>query len=246
MSYTKRIGERVSVYHSTEPIIIIAPHGPDDDSTVDLALHIAEHLNANAIVNNGFEKADKVNCNSDLADCNRISHIMDQSIISEFYDPLDTMVNKIAGTKYIFTIHGFGLRIEKQEKKKIDLILGYGLGAKKNKLTCAEDRIKCFASYYKVLSQSIPSIALGEVCVGKGGGLFGGYSSDNIIQLYTSRTGNSNVRAMQLEFSNRMRKTLISSSLTLETYGEYIAECIREFISKNLSPAAAAMKLHEV
>ena len=64
--------EKVSVLEGTIPALIIAPHGfKNDDLNTDLiAEEIATDLSAYAVINRGWERADKVDWFNDKADCN--------------------------------------------------------------------------------------------------------------------------------------------------------------------------------
>ena len=66
--------ERVNVIYGKQPILIVAPHGPDDSRTDILASAAAKTCHAFAVINQGFERGEIVDTDNDIADCNRVDH----------------------------------------------------------------------------------------------------------------------------------------------------------------------------
>ena len=102
--------EKVSVLEGTIPALIIAPHGfKNDDLNTDLiAEEIATDLSAYAVINRGWERADKVDWFNDKADCNNLKHCHEDVVKDEFLLPIMRYVIQILKFSpyiYIFTIH---------------------------------------------------------------------------------------------------------------------------------------------
>lgn len=60
---------RVSTITGTIPIILVAPHGPDDKNTDIIVENTAKLLGSYAVINKGFERSDVVDVSNDEADC---------------------------------------------------------------------------------------------------------------------------------------------------------------------------------
>lgn len=239
--------ERVSVINGTVPILLVAPHGgsADDINTDLLTEKTAKILNCYAVINRGFDRADYVDVNNDKADCNRIDHVTQDVVRDEFLNPILKIKNRIVrspftnyssmgigivptlenqNTLLIFYIHGVGDRIHQTANEPVDVIVGYGLGNKKDSLTCKKWRKNLLIDMWRRESLS------GEVFEGKGGGKYAGRSSNNLNQYFRKHEVNRSIDTMQLEIPNCHRTasklnntatkiaTVLSTFLVLDSY----------------------------
>jgi hypothetical protein len=216
--------ERVSVINGNVPILLVAPHGgsADDVNTDLLTEKIANTMDCYAIINRGFDRSDVVDVNNDKADCNRIDHITQDVVVDEFLNPILKIKNRLVRSAFsnyssmglgiapkfgkqdtllIFYIHGVGDRIHQIANEPVDVIVGYGLGNKKDSLTCKKWRKNLLIDVWRQESMS------GEVFEGKGGGKYAGRNSNNLNQYFRKHELDRNVDTMQLEIPHCHRTT---------------------------------------
>jgi len=233
--------ERVNTIIGKNPVILVAPHGADDTNTSIIATYAAKILNCYAVINNGFERADFVDETKDKADCNRVSHCKSDIVFEEFLKPILKFKNNILNSNKfliyknknvvnIFYIHGCGDAIHKNAGTKVSIVVGYGLGTKKDSLTCELWRKNLFLKEYsKKLSEVSYESAKGIVLEGKGGGQYAGRDSDNLNQYFRKHDMDLRVKSMQLEFPFSCRKTKINSSET----GHLLGMVIKDYINND-------------
>jgi hypothetical protein len=201
--------ERVSVIKGRLPIILVAPHGADDDNTAELTEKCAGMLDAYAVINRGFERADAVDVLNDKADCNRVDHCMDDIVYEEYTHYILKYAEEIQDRQdhvYIYHIHGFGNQVKGSDGKPVDIILGYGLGGNvKDSLTCSKSRINHFGKLYKENAPGYVSSMTGRVAVGKGGGKYAARSSNNMNQYFRAHDNDIYIESMQIEIAQRIR-----------------------------------------
>lgn len=225
--------ERVSVYrpqqvignsgYSSMPVTIVAPHGADDTNTATVAEAIIKKLGCGGVINRGWERADKYDYSEDKADCNRISHCLEDVVKDEFLDPFVGMINNwhnrsTNGLSYVFQIHGVGNWV-RSGQPKLDAIIGFGDGDKPS-FTCERwmvDEI-CFCL----------EAAGMESYVASSGSLFAGRSKDNLNQLFRRKQfRDQDVMSMQIEIVKELRKDIQVAQIT----GEVIAKAIATLVS---------------
>lgn len=202
------MGERVSVIKGQLPIILVCPHGCDDDNTAELTEKCAQMLNAYAVINRGFERADNVDVLNDKADCNRVDHCIDDVVYEEYLHYILKYRKEIQSRGkdrvYVYHIHGFGNQVKSSDGKGVDVILGYGLGGNvKDSLTCRSSRVNHFANLYRQ-NENSPSMT-GRVAVGKGGGKYAARASNNMNQYFRAHDNDLYVESMQVEIAQRIR-----------------------------------------
>lgn len=230
--------ERVSVIHGKKPVILVCPHGSDDTNTAIITEVAAEHIDCYAVINRGFERSELVDVNKDKANCNRIDHCKEEVVYDEFFKPILKFKDKIyqkatKGTSwwndidpeshpiYIFHIHGCGNHVHKQAGEPVGVIVGYGLGSKKNSLTCTAWRKDCFIDMYRNSSQN------GDAFEGAGGGNYAGRDANNMNQYFRKHDHDEFVQSMQLEFPFSERETPSQAAIT----GLTLATAILDLIS---------------
>lgn len=206
------MGERVSVIKGTKPIILVCPHGCDDDNTAELTEKCAQMLDAYAVINRGFERQDTVDVLNDKADCNRVDHCMDDIVYEEYTHYILKYVEEIQDRHdrvYIYHIHGFGNQVKGNTSgKPVDVILGYGLGGNvKDSLTCRQSRINHFGKLYKENAPGYVSSMTGRVAIGKGGGKYAARSHNNMNQYFRAHDNDIYVESIQIEIAQRIRSS---------------------------------------
>lgn len=192
--------ERVSIISGTKPILLLAPHGANDTNTAELTEKLANQLDCFAVINWGWERADKVDWLKDKANCNNIHHCQEDVVEDEFLIPMKRYVNRCLmndGECYVFIIHGMGNDIRKiTGDPSLDLVIGYGKG-KPDKLTC--DMSVRNAFFHHVAEAGLTAYA------GKAGGRFAGRARANLNQYYRRWENNPSVHSMQVEIIYELR-----------------------------------------
>ena len=201
--------ERVSVIQGNIPMLLVAPHGSDDNNTDLLTEEITKHLGCYAIINRGFDCANYVDVENDKADCNRIDHITKDVVFDEFLKPILKINQKLTGMTMfssleqrrmsIFYIHGVEDSIHKIANERVDVVLGYGIGRKKDSLTCKRWKKNLLVELWRSESHH------GEVYEGKGGGKYAGRSANNLNQYFRKHKMDRNVDSMELQVPNCYR-----------------------------------------
>ena len=231
--------ERVSLVIGKNPIILVAPHC-DDNNTDIIAEETAKLLNCYAVINRGFDRSDDVDVNNDKANCNRCDHVKEDVVYEEFLKPIikfkDQILKRIdkesglgrgwpSGTGWmlpdinspkclIFYLHGVGDKVHSTANEQVTAIVGYGLGTKKDSLTCELWRKNLLVDLYRKYSND------GDIFEAKGGSKYAGRGANNLNQYFRKHDLIPWVDCMQLEFPYSHRKTknravLCSTLLTI-------------------------------
>jgi hypothetical protein len=193
--------ERVSVIEGDTPVLILAPHGPDDTNTDYLAEAVAEEFGAFAVINRGFRRSSHVDYARDLVNCNNIEHLHSEVVYEEFLNPIFRAVAKIK-KKYdenvlILILHGCSDSVRRMAgDPDLDLILGYGEGNPPS-YSCKTRVKNAFA--YHLQKENF------GVYEGKAGGRYSGRSKNNLNQLFTQWYPTSYVNSLQLEIVRELR-----------------------------------------
>lgn len=223
--------ERVNVIHGKHPILLVAPHGPDDTNTALIAEMTAANVQAYAVVNHGFDRGEEVDVNNDIADCNRIDHCMSEVVYDEFLKPILKIKDKITKKSngllddpkhlFILYIHGAGDIVHKEANEPVDVIVGYGLGKEKDSITCKAWRKNLFVDLWRNYSND------GEVYEGSGAGRYAGRSSNNMNQYFRKHELNRQVQSLQLEFPFSMRNTESRATITAMMLGLVLKDILK-------------------
>ena len=224
--------ERVKHIMGNKPVILVCPHSADDTNTDIIAEEATKILNCYAVINKGFERADTVDVNKDIADCNRIDHVKQDVVYEEYLKPIIKYIKKISlphsknsfdiNPAYIFHIHGCGNHVHKEAKEQIGVIIGYGLGSKKDSMTCEIWHKNLFINLWRSMFMT------GEAYEGKGGGRYSGRDSNNMNQYFRKHENIDSVYSMQLEFPFSMRNNEKAAKAT----GTTLAGVIAAFLSR--------------
>ena len=211
--------ERVNIRNGKLNIIIIAPHGPDDPYTGEIAQEIADGLDAYAVINQGFERTTgEVDIWTDQANCNNLHHCHEDVVREEFLDPILAFHAKIrqeyTDPCFVFIIHGINFITRKVNP---DLVLGYGAGDPPSH-SCTTWRRDGFC--YLLEDKGF------EVYMGKAGGQFSGWSKSNLNQLFRKwpEYYDPHVQSFQIEVSRDWRMDRADAISTASILGECIEE----------------------
>jgi hypothetical protein len=217
--------ERVSVIRGAKDsnIVVVAPHGADDDLTVEATKVISKHAAGatpwlgdrfHAVINNGFERSSTVDVFLDKADCNNIEHIKaDEVVFEEFMKPILDFRKKAfyqaqksyqqslrfwgipSSPFFVYYVHGFG-----KQQSGVDIILGIGRGVKSDSLTMQEFRIRALYDYLTAAGL--------KIYIGKGGGKYAARQPTNLNQWFRKEQVDDSVETIQLELSANVRNDL--------------------------------------
>lgn len=224
--------ERVSVIQGKSPVILVCPHGPDDTFTEQITEMAANLGGFYAVINRGFERANKVDIDDDKADCNRVDHVLEPVIDDEFLQPILKYKSECLssfGQAFIFHIHGFGDQVEKDAGYRIDLILGYGESDKKPSYSCELWHRNVFIHLWRTSPRG------GDICVGAAGGKYAARDSNNLNQFFRKHVIDQDVYSMQLEISRRIRR----HSTDADNTALAIARAIAALLTNNEQSALA-------
>lgn len=220
--------ERVTIIRGKQPVLLVCPHGADDDFTGAVTQSCAEMLDCYAVINNGFERAEKVDVLKDKANCNRIDHITEDDVLKEeYFDHIISFKDQILKKNsyaLVFHIHGFGDQVDKAVGTNIDIIIGWGEGEKFNSYSCAKWRRNCLIHH---AAQKFD----GLIAVGKGGGKYAARHVNNVNQLFKKHAVHADKRvdSMQLEIARRLRVDESGARWT----GLNLATVILELVESN-------------
>lgn len=222
--------QRVSATEGSLPALIIAPHGADDDFTAELAEEIAKEIDCYAVINHGWERAEKFDYYKDHANCNNVNHLQEEVISDEFLEPIQKYVNRILNNSpeaFIYLIHGCGNDTRKRVDDTLDMIVGYG-GAKNPKHSSySSDIWRAHALGYLTFAQGF------NTYLSKEGGRFAGNSKNNLNQYYRKHNFNSHVHSLQIEIVKERRKdkdiakfTGTVIAMAIEDHVDFMTECV--------------------
>jgi hypothetical protein len=210
--------ERVSFKYADSPIIFVAPHGhkSDDYNTNQIARIAADHIGANYLINNGWERGKNIDENNSIADCNNVNHLVGV-VEDEFLTPYKRMCIRLL-KRYdeciVIFVHGVSDSVRKRTGcSNLDMIFGYGDGsppsmtcsiAMRNKILyeLSADKLNCF--------------------VGKAGGDYSGWSKNNLNQYWRKHERRFNIESFQLEIIRELRNDDIISELTARVIGDAV------------------------
>lgn len=223
--------ERVSIISGKLPIIVVAPHGynQNDENTAIVAEQIAKNINAYGVINRGWERDNHVDYLRDKADCNNVNHCHEDVVREEFLEPILRYKNRILQTYdmvYVYYIHGMANRHRKLAgDDSLDVVIGYGAGSP-NSYTCEiwQKDLFCHLLYEAGIN----------AYEGKRGGPMSGWSRTNMNQLFRKWNFESNVCSMQIEIVHDLRNCKDMAILT----AEYIASAMQDMLKvKSFSPS---------
>lgn len=225
--------ERVFTRHGKKNVILVAPHGADDNHTIDIAKRAAEISDCWAVINQGFERSPQVDTEDDKANCNRVDHVTQPVVFDEFLSPIVKFTNIIqykaknanawapkVERVMILHVHGVGNGIHVTANEPVEVVVGYGLGNKKDSITCAEWRKNLFIDAYRNIADD------GEVFEASGGSKYAGRSANNLNQYFRKHSHVRSVDSLQLEFPFSSRKNKKAAEITAAKLALVIEELL--------------------
>jgi hypothetical protein len=185
--------ERVTVISGEVPLMVVAPHC-DDNNTKEIAQFIASTLKCYCVTNNGWKRSDTVDAIGGYANCNDVSHCLEDVVKEEFLEPILGYANRMVknyGHGYVFYIHGMG-------QQSPDVIVGYGEGNPPS--------YSCGLYYKEVFLKACRENSVYATEAGAGS-KYAGRSKNNMNQLFRNWFYNDKIQSMQLEIAYNLRTT---------------------------------------
>lgn len=204
--------ERVRIHEGDTPVILIAPHGPDDKNTDFIVESVAREFGAFAVINKGWRKSKEVDFLGDLANCNDIRHLHCDVVKEEMLHPIlrfTSRINKKYGEKAIvLVVHGCSDSVrEKAKDESLDIIIGHGAGDPPS-YSCKRGLKNAFT--YHLVNEGF------GVYQGKPGGKYSGKSKNNLNQLFTTWYPQYDANSLQLEIVRELRCDQEMAQITID------------------------------
>ena len=193
--------ERIRLVEGENPVLILAPHGPDDTNTDLIAERVALEFGAFAVINKGWRRSSSVDYALDMANCNDVRHIHSEVVKEEFLEPILRFKNRMRRTYdesiFVLTIHGCSDLVRSEANDHdLDVIIGYGDGHPPS-YSC-NPRLKD-AFIYHLKNEGF------GVYEGARGGKYAGRSKNNLNQLFTRWYPDQYVDTLQMEIVRELR-----------------------------------------
>lgn len=204
--------ERTSVIQGTTPVLLVAPHGADDDNTAELTEVVARQFGAFAVINRGWRRSRAVDQFRDLANCNDVRHLREDVVREEFLLPVMRSVARIKrkyeGRALVLVVHGCRDQIRASaDDEMLDIIVGYGAGHPPSH--------SCRPRTKDAFIRCLQNEGFG-VYEGMQGGRYAGRSRNNINQLFVKWHPDKMVESMQLEVVRELRSDREMIGLTAD------------------------------
>jgi hypothetical protein len=203
--------ERTSIIQGTTPVLIVAPHGPDDENTAELAEAVALRFGASAVINRGWRRSRAVDQFRDLANCNDVRHLHEDVVREEFLLPVmrgAARIKRKYGRALVLVVHGCKDQVRASaEDEMLDIILGYGAGNPPS--------YSCRLRTKNALIRCLQNEGFG-VYEGEAGGRYAGKSKNNLNQLFVRWYPDNMVESVQLEVVKELRSDREMINLTAD------------------------------
>lgn len=214
--------ERVKIISGESPVIVIAPHGFDDERTSIYVETITSVANCYGVINLGWEKSEEVDFMKDKADCNNVRHCHEDVVREEFLEPILRFKSKILRKSpevYIFYIHGMSNRHRILANDPVmDMVIGTGVGTP-NSITF--DLWKKNFLIDKLENEGFTVYESAQ------GGPMSGWSRNNMNQLFRKWYHDESVQSIQIEIIYELRKSNPIARRAAEYMGQAILETIQ-------------------
>lgn len=193
--------ERIRLVEGENPVLILAPHGPDDTNTDLIAERVAVEFGAFAVINRGWRRSSSVDSARDMANCNDVRHLHSEVVREEFLEPVLRLKNRIRRkydeNVFVLVIHGCSDAVRSDaDDHDLDLILGYGDGNPPS-YSC-DTRLKDAFMYH------LKNEGFG-VYEGARGGRYAGRARNNLNQLFVRWYPDDYVNSIQMEIVRDLR-----------------------------------------
>lgn len=225
---------RTQTIIGSNPILIIAPHGPDDPKTDLMATYIAEAIGAFAVINCGWEKAETVDCFTDKADCNNLFHCQEEVVNDEFLGPILRYKHQIFSkfsTMHQFILHGVGKEIrQKTGDVTTDLVIGYGAG---------DFKTQTVPLWYRDLFVYLCEKNGMTTFAAKLGSPYGGRGKKNLNQLWRQWYTDKRINSLQIEIVSDIR----ASDTDARFYSAFLADVITQMAEATKATAESIVPI---
>lgn len=193
--------ERTSFIEGDTPVLLVAPHGPDDFNTDYMAETIAREFGAYAVINRGWRKSPIVDFWKDLANCNDIRHLHSDVVREEFLNPILRSVARIKkryeDRAFVLILHGCSDSVrDVVNDENLDLIIGAGNGNPPSN--------SCRSRLKNAFVHHLQAEGFG-VYEGGPGGSYAGRSRNNLNQLFVKWYPDKSVDSLQMEITHELR-----------------------------------------
>lgn len=217
------MSSRVKILEGYKPVILVSPYCEvDDEFTGYITENIAKEINCYAVINNGWEKSEKVNIWQDKADCKNIFHCHENVIRQEFLEPILRFKNKILQDDlrvFIYYLEGIPeYHRGKSGKEDLDLVIGYGAGSP-NSYSCEIWRKNAFINELLKLDFSV-------VQASKRSDLSGSKRSE-INQLFRKHYKDKRVQSMKVNIIHELRENQDLADIAVEYLGKAIENTLK-------------------
>lgn len=203
--------ERTSLIRGSAPILIVAPHGADDENTAEIAEKTALLLGGYAVINRGWRKSRSFDPLCDMANCNNIKHLHGEVVREEFLLPILRFIKRIKQSNrsraLMVVIHGCGDHVRTKEKPDVDIIVGYGNGNPPS-YSCEKRTKNAFITHLENEGFCTYEAALG--------GLYSGRSKNNLNQFFARWQHDRLVESLQIEIVHELRFDMDAVEMTSE------------------------------
>lgn len=193
-------------------MLLVAPHGADDENTAELAELAARHLGASAVINRGWRRSKEVDALRDLANCNDVRHLLKDVVREEFLIPIRRSVARIKRrhekNALVVVIHGCKDLVRSEaEDDLLDIVLGHGAGN--------PPRHSCRPKTRDRIAYCLQQEGFG-VFEGAAGGKYAGKSKNNLNQFFVRWMPDKRVESIQMEIVRDMRSDMEMVEMTAE------------------------------
>jgi hypothetical protein len=208
--------ERVSIIEGKKPVIFVSPH-IEDKNTAIIAQSAANFLQAYAVINNGWARANTYDYDKEYADCNNINHCLEDVVQDEFLVPIVRFKNRICKNRaraFVFIIRGVSNEVC-AEDASLSMIVGYGAGA--------SPRMTCMSWMKDLLIYQCNQYGW-TTYAGVSANKYTAWNEQNLCQFFRVCQVDNRVHTMQLRIIYDLRNSKAKAQLC--------GECIAEFISE--------------
>lgn len=215
--------ERVSIIPGKLPILVIAPHGFDenDERTAIMVEYMANTFGFYAVINRGWERSDTVDYMLDKADCNDVNHCHEDVVREEFLEPIIRYKERIlqkSPIAQVFYLHGMHNRHRViSGDPQLDLVIGFGAGSP-NSFTCDIWRKDLFVHLLDNAGM--------QTYEGSKGGPMSGWARGNMNQLFRKWYPQQEVQSMQIEVIYALRDSTDIALITADFIGQSMLQLI--------------------
>ncbi len=201
------MANRVLIREGQLPLLVVAPHGnQDDDQNTDIIADvIASEMNAYYVINIGWRRAAEAVLGEGIANLNNIKHCQLIPCKQEFLDQIIEFKNNIltkSKRAHILYVHGMSNAVRRKTNDNVDIVIGYGQGQPPS-YSCN--------LYYKTAFVVRMQEEKFNVYQGKAGGRFSGWKHDNLNQFFRRYQQDDRVQSVQIEIVNALRYNIEES-----------------------------------